>query len=313
MPIKQLYLHIGRGKTGTTAIQRFLSVHRAELLAAGLHYLEADEAARMGHQNFAKSFICHPPPYMEMPPHLERARDEVRAELVASTAPHALLSSENLTLADIPALASFCRDAVDTARIKIIFFARSQDELVESQYNQMIKLALCQKTFSEYLDSELEELDFAALLAPWSAEFGKENIIARVFDSACDSIRDFLSCLPLPADFATQPETDAASANASVGHLALQAFRALNAYEFQQQRRLYQRLNEIIRPHDQPALFFDSGQARAFRERFRTSNEQFLREYLDRAGSDLGGRKYSDAERDRISAEIRKLRKIVAI
>ncbi len=94
-------------------------------------------------------------------------------------------------MADIPALASFCLEAVGTARIKIIFFARSQDELVESQYNQMIKLALCRKTFCEYLDSELEELDFAASLAPWAAEFGKENIIARVFDAASDSVRDF--------------------------------------------------------------------------------------------------------------------------
>ena len=48
----------------------------------------------------------------------------------------------------------------------------------------MVKLALCKKTFAEYVSSELEELDFTALLAPWSAQFGKENIITRVFDAA---------------------------------------------------------------------------------------------------------------------------------
>ena len=98
VPIENLYLHIGSGKTGTTAIQRFLSLHRAELLAAGLHYVAADDGARMGQQNFAKSFIRHPPSYMEMPAHPERAREEVRKELVNSASPHALLSSENLTL-----------------------------------------------------------------------------------------------------------------------------------------------------------------------------------------------------------------------
>ncbi len=90
-------------------------------------------------------------------------------------------------------------------------------------------------------------------------------------------------------------------------------FRTLNAYEFPQQRRVYQRLNEIIRPHDQPALFFDSEKASAFRDRFRVSNEKFLREYLGRAGSDLRGKKYSDAERRPYSDEIRKLQKTVAI
>lgn len=310
MPIENLYLHIGRGKTGTTAIQRFLGAHRTKLLAGGVHYVAADDGAGMGHQNFAKSFIRHPPSYMEMPAHPECAREAVREELVHSAGSHALLSSENLTLADISELARFGRETVGAARIKIIFFARSQDELVESQYNQMVKLALCQKTFAEYVNSELEELDFAALLAPWAAQFGKENIITRVFDAAGESVLDdFLRCLPLQAGFAAQPEPDAASSNASVGYLALQIFRTLNEFEFPQQRGLYQRLNETIRQFDQPALFFDSEQARAFRDRFRASNEQFFREYLGREGSDLGGRKYSDAERDRIGAAIQDLLK----
>jgi hypothetical protein len=309
VPIKNLYLHIGRGKTGSTAIQRFLSVHRAELLAVGMHYVAAGDVARMGHQSFAKSFIRQPPPYMEMPAHAERAREEVREELTGSGSPNALLSSENLTLAEIGELAHFCREAAPAARVRIIFFARSQDELVESQYNQMIKLALCRKTFADYLESDLDELDFSALLAPWAAQFGKENIIAQVFDAAGERVLDdFLRCLPLPAKFAIEPERDAASSNSSVGYLALRIFRTLNEFEFPEQRRFYQRLNEIILPFDQPALFFDSRQARAFRDRFRASNEWFLREYLGREGSDLGGRKYSDGERDRICAAIRNLR-----
>ena len=83
----------------------------------------------------------------------------------------------------------------------------------------------------------------------------------------------------------------------------------MNRFEFPSQRALYRQLNETIKPMDLPPLFFNSADARAFRERFRSSNEVFIREYLAGQGDDLGGRKYSDAERDRIYNEIQKLRK----
>lgn len=309
--MQDLYLHIGRGKTGTTAIQRFMSTHRAELRAHGLHYVEADDAAQMGQQNFTKSFIHHPPSYMEMPAHLERSREAVRTELVSVALPHCLLSSENFTLADIPELADFLARSLGSATtIKVIFFARSQDELAESQYNQMVKLALCDKTFEDYIETELDELDFAALLAPWAARFGKENIIARVYDGTESAVVDhFLACLPISFSTNSGRQQEASSSNSSVGYLALQLFRILNRFEFPSQRALYRQLNETIKPMDLPPLFFNSADARAFRERFRSSNEVFIREYLAGQGDDLGGRKYSDAERDRIYNEIQKLRK----
>ena len=307
--MQNLYLHIGRGKTGTTAIQRFLSAHREGLRAQGLHYVEADDTAQMGHQDFAKSFIHRAPSYMKMPAHPERSRAAVRAELVSSASPNGLLSSENFTLADIPELADFFARSLGGAKIKIIFFARSQDELAESQYNQMVKLALCAKTFEEYIATELDELDFPALLDPWAAHFGKDNIIARVYDGTeSNVIQDFLGCLPLSFVADAGPDEEAPSSNPSVGYLALQIFRVLNRFEFPAQRALYEQLNETVKPIDLPPLFFNSAEARAFRDRFRSSNQFFIREYQGGRGDDLGGRKYSDAERDRIYHQIQKLR-----
>jgi hypothetical protein len=309
--IEKLYLHIGRGKTGTTAIQHFLSNHREILRASGLHYVEAGDEGKIGHQDFAKSFIVDPPPYMHMPARPENAREAVRAELARSGLPNALLSSENFTLAEVSEVARFFAQSLGIAEIKIIFFVRSQDELAESQYNQMVKLALCHKTFDQFVVTELDELDFSAVLAPWAAQFGKSNIIVRVFDAKRnDAVADFLSCLPLHAlDLNLKEVQDAVSINASVGFLALEIFRALNRFEFPQQRALYRRLHDAVEPNDLPPVFFSSEQARAFRDRFRASNGFLIHEYLGGQGDDLGGRRYSDAERDRIFARIQQLRK----
>ena len=44
--------------------------------------------------------------------------------------------------------------------------------------------AVSEKTFAEYIETELDELDFSALLAPWAERFGKSAIIARVSDGS---------------------------------------------------------------------------------------------------------------------------------
>jgi hypothetical protein len=286
-----------------------LSAQRESLRRRGVHYLESDDQAQMGHQNFAKSFIKNPPAYMEMPSGLEAARDAVRLELMSSTSSTALLSSENLTLADVSELADFFSRSLGSVRIRIIFFARSQDELAESQYNQMVKLALTAKSFADYVASELDELDFAALLAPWAAHFGRENIIARVFDASGNRvIEDFLSCLFTPGtDLGLRKE--APILNPSVGYLATELFRSLNRFQLPQQRALYDRLNKVMQAFDLPPIYFNSSEARVFREQFRNSNEVFLSDYLGRNGSDLAGRKYSDVERDTIYQQIQTLKK----
>lgn len=310
MRVKNLYLHIGRGKTGTTAIQSFLSSNREILRQHGLHYVLADDAGRgLGHQNFAKSFIDKPPYYMKMPVRPERFQEAVAEELLRATESNVLLSSENLTLANVEKLADFFIAILGSVTIKIIFFARSQDELAESQYNQMIKLAVCKKTFDEYIETELDELDFFALLSPWAQRFGKSNMITRVYDgSRATVIDDFLTCLDLPSQFTSFASAQDSSSNESVGYLALEIFRVLNAFDFPRKGGVYALLNQAIKAVDLPPLFFNAQQARAFRDRFRASNEFFIQEYLGRRGDDLGGRKYSDAERDKIYASIQKVK-----
>ncbi len=311
--MKTIYLHIGRGKTGTTALQHFLSANREALLAAGVDYLlTGDGGHGRGHQAFAKSFIVAPPGYMDMPDGLAELRQRTGQEICDSLAPAVLLSSENFPLVDIPALVAWLANLPIKARVKIIFFARSQDELAESEYNQMVKLKREARPFAVYADA-LEGADYAAECDAWAAVFGADAITARVYDAARDTIvSDFLGCLPLPADTindlgTARTNAPMAVANRSLGARALQVLLMLNAITFEDRKAVQGTLLAALGPEDIPAVLMDAHTAAGYRARFSASNARFLRRYLGREGSDLGGRRFEDATRDRLHAQVRAL------
>ena len=304
-----VYLHIGRAKTGTTAIQNYMSAHRATLLARDVHYVYADDCgAGHGHQTFAKSFIKELPSYMVPPHDPDTIRQQVGSEIREATAQTIVLSSENFTLAHIPDVHAFFDRHPVSFDIKIILFARSQDELVESQYNQMVKLKRERRPFLEYVETEIETYDFMHWARQWSRHFGDENIICRLFDnSSGDSITQFLSCFSDVDPTLDSAFSDPASErprNPSVGFKALSVARLLNTVEMNDRELVYQAIFERFANHDLPALFFNSDTAREFRSRFAESNLAFTERYFDRAQSDLGGRRYTDDERDQIREEI---------
>lgn len=307
--MKTLYLHIGRGKTGTTAIQGYLSARRQELLAAGVDYLRPEGTGPAGgHQAFAKSFIARLPDYMEPPPEGD-IRGRMARAIADSTAPACLISSENFPLADIAALGAWVRGLAVPVSVRVIFFVRSQDELAESEYNQMVKLKRVTCSLAEYAETRLEGVDYAAECAAWAAVFGAGNLLCRIFDAAAgDAVARFLSCLPVrPGLPAPAPGSDPAYANRSLGARALMVARLLNGVRIEDREALYARLFAAFEGHDLPALLFSAAEARAFRARFADSNARFSERYLGRSLPDLGGRRHSDADRDRLFAAAARL------
>lgn len=299
--MKTVFLHIGRGKTGTTALQKYLADSRALLLDAGVQYLQAGDRGG-GHQHFAKSFITAPPGFMTPAQDPQTIRAATAAEIVASTAPALLISSENFPLADIDALRDWFAALPTDLRIKVIFFARSQDELVESEYNQMVKLKRETRSTTDYA-ATIDGADYFAECEGWAARFGRENILARVYDGAAqDTLAQFLSCLPggLVPDPALPKATSTAYANRSLGARALLMAQQLNRVEIRDRDALYRRLFAAFDGHDMPAVLFSADQARALRARFAHSNAQFFATYLGTVQNDLGGRRYDDATRDRL-------------
>jgi len=303
-----IYLHIGRGKTGTTALQRYMAAAQETMLAAGVHYVRAAGGGRgSGHQDFAKSFIRDLPRYMTPPRRPEAAREAVADEIRRSAADHIVLSSENFELADSGDVRRYFARLLGSYRITIIYLVRSQDELAESEYNQMLKLKREVRSFADYLENELEGYDYNAVAGRWERYFGRENMICGIYDAArSDIVSQFLASLPV--DLCAGQREAISGVNASIGIKACIAARILNTLGLDDRQRLYDLVLEGLADNDIPALWFDSDQARRFRQRFAASNKAFTGRYVGPEHEDLRGRRYTDERRDEIRARIRALK-----
>lgn len=309
--MKTIFLHIGRGKTGTTFLQRFLATNRAALLDQGFDYLLADDGGRgVGHQQFAKSFISRLPELMEPAQNPDEVRRQVYDQVLKSRASNILISSENFPLADLTALHAFFADVPEPLEVKIILFVRSQDELAESEYNQLIKLKPVSCSFAEYVHKHLEDVDYFALATDWVNHFGVQNFFTRVYDGVrADVVAQFLSILPgVETDMSRYSLPDREAQNASLGLRALTVLRMLNGTGLEDRTPLYENIIRALSTDDMPALFFDSASAANFRNSFADSNRAFSRTFLGREVADLGGRRYSDSVRDALRTRITDLR-----
>jgi hypothetical protein len=284
-----------------------LSEARAELAAQGVQYVFADDNANgTGHQQFAKSFIANPPSVMVRAVATEKVRKDVFDEISAAQAPSILLSSENFPLADLPALVAFFGALPRAFSVKIVLFARSQDELAESQYNQLVKLKREMRPFAEFAHGELGDCDFFEEAIKWERHFGRDNVICHIYDAKSDAVEQFLRCIPcirpelLSATLRSRRFRD----NSSIGMKALVVARILSSVELNNREKLYAEIFAKLSKDDLPALLIDSRQARELRSRFAESNRAFTRRFLGDPTDDLGGRRYSDDDRDRIRAAI---------
>jgi len=276
-------LHIGRGKTGTTALQKFLSTNRPLLERQGVYYPHAGDAAShphpdsAGHQEFAKACMAELPAGM-VPSMNPAILAETAAELRQSGLRQFLFSSENLTLANPEVVKSFFTDVLGPSRFRIVFYARSQDELAESQYSQDVKYGGEVLDFRAFVTSHLDEVEFDRTLEPWERVFGRDSIVARIYDAGSRGlIADFFAALDLELGGAQEVR---ASTNESLGFMAVEVLRRLNVHKLRGNRMLFDSMQAFLRAHDRPALYFSPEEARAFRERFAESNARFTLRYM---------------------------------
>ena len=306
--MKTIYLHIGIGKTGTTKLQEHLSKCHETLKSNGVHYvLKGGGLQGHGHQAFAKSCISDIPSYMELTGNIQDQRRAVLDEIANEQADTFLLSSENFAVANPADVLSAFDTITDELAFKIILFVRSQDELIESEDNQLIKVRKETMTLEEYRETFFEG-DFMALATRWGAAFGEENLICRIYDAKkMDVITDFFSCLPIEASnlaIADTTEPTRAKVNQSLGAMAF--FSKLAENDDQSIPDNFD-LGKSL-----PAILMDSQMARKIRSDFAQSNFSFTEKYIGQATEEIGGRRYTDAERDQFYASCEKLKQSIS-
>ncbi|HVX35468.1 MAG TPA: hypothetical protein VHC71_04535 [Hyphomicrobium sp.] len=183
------------GKAGSTAIQSFLNDNRGILAKNGFVY-----------PNMWHHLLAHKwgggwiPQYI-----LDRAniteRWKALQQAVAGDARQRafILSSERLAAAalEFNDVASYIAGLFGEIPTKIVLYLRPQEDLAESEYKQRVHGGL-RISFDEYVSNLPPYFDFEALLVPWTAAFGAENIIVRRY-TRDNLVADFLEAVGIPA------------------------------------------------------------------------------------------------------------------
>lgn len=216
---KTIYLHIGHYKTGTTALQVFLSNNQKRLVRRGVDYAEElrnhakhSSLAFSIYRKAGVSTLMHG--YADPTPP-EKIWRRLFDHASASPAPAVLVSSEEfMRMGAHPRAAEILRDIVTPEMrrfdIRVIAYLRSPGAHLRSWYNQLIKMSAAPPDFNAAVRSVMEPVhyDYGQALRPWVDIFGPEAVMVRPYreDLRLDNglFRDFLAALGV--DFDCRPK-----------------------------------------------------------------------------------------------------------
>jgi hypothetical protein len=229
-PKKTLILHIGMGKTGTTAVQKAMWRNRAVLARAGIAYPDIGATAGAHHliSPHVLPHLSHRAPWRRF-----RAPAEWAPKVAALRQPRVFMSSELISSAEPAAVAAFCAALEPWFDLHVCIYLRRQDDMIAAVYAQGVRGGIQRRPIATVFDGRLPHYDYMARLAPWEAALGRNRIIVRPYERRQfpqgDLIRDiFLHALgldDLPPGFVHDPD---ANLNARLSIPAMEFRRLVN-------------------------------------------------------------------------------------
>jgi hypothetical protein len=276
MPDRTLYLHIGAHKTGSSAIQSFLSANSAALAARGVAYPfpGSDAGATITTGNAARLNKYLLGNGQDFEGYLAGIREAARH------CHSVVLSNEQLFFTSRGREAEIAGLFADYS-LRIIVYLRRQDDWIESLCNQTIKY-----NGSTTYDHRrfLRFIDYARPVRDWGAVVGAGNVIVRRYGSdaarGASFLRDFVAVFADPV----QPGLDypVRVVNPRLGAEGLELMCALNAcrYPAAVHRRLRDALLaefSLSRHPGPPARILSASERRAILDAAHASNEDLAR------------------------------------
>lgn len=170
---KEIYLHIGTPKTGTSALQKFLVENRFELERRGFSYPK-HSLGEYGISSGNGQEIVN----IGLEYGAEKARDYLSSLVKKAKSKKVLISSEAFY-----ACPELMYEVVPNATV-IVYF-RNQIDLLESSYNQAVKREGQKAPFSRALRRVIFDKDSfytGELVLKWVELFGLKNVIFRVYE-----------------------------------------------------------------------------------------------------------------------------------
>jgi len=184
--MKSLIIHIGTAKTGTTALQKYLSDNNELLKKRGWYYMEwentdvSDDIKTECNRGCVNGAIPAAASYGFWS---EEQQNTVWRELKEKLQMYNVILSEECiwdnTVIKTEEIIQYFKSHYSD--IKIIVYLRRQDMYGESLWNQGVKEYLESKTVMEHIASN-ENLQYLNKLEKIEAIIGKENLIVRVYE-----------------------------------------------------------------------------------------------------------------------------------
>jgi hypothetical protein len=167
--MKQVFLHIGTHKTGTTSLQFFMHKNRQRLVELGYLYPSQSQA----HQNLAFTLMSDPRANYQAD-----TWEETISEIENKGLNKIIISSEAFLESGKLEFIEQVAEKLKKYQTKIIIYLRRQDKKIESNYNQNLKTGVFVGSADSYIQVTGTP-NYLKIINEWSQFFGKENIIVR--------------------------------------------------------------------------------------------------------------------------------------
>ena len=211
----KLFLHIGLGKTGTTAIQFWLAANRTQLAGHGWFYPAIGYFERgRAHHALSHKWGGWIKPELLAGRNLDAEWCALRDHIAAASDDSAfIVSSERFAAASMDprysTMLPYLSDVLRGIDVRIVIYLRRHDDLAEAYYKQMVKAGLTTAPIEDFVQNLPPEFDFSELQKRWGGAFGADRLIVRWYEPMMwpdgDVVRDFRAALGISDDSAYLP------------------------------------------------------------------------------------------------------------
>ena len=257
-----LYIHLGAHKTGSSYIQRLLSLNNYQLYRHGYIYID---------YNFISSFEDFDDCLSQLYHHYGN-----RDDLTYVVSYEGFCGSIINGYLDVDQMAQKIQHITTNFDVRLILYIRRQDQLVESMYVQEIKTGYS-LDFQSFIDAlPSGSFDWAHIIKQYEYYFPQHPITIVPFKSASRSSHqdighNFLSTIGLSDIPITYPNT---FINPSYNHTAVDIQRYANQFLDKTSQHILRRHLTYYYPKDPqtPYCFFSHQERLSFLDSFMASN-----------------------------------------
>jgi hypothetical protein len=219
---EQVILHLGRPKTGTTAIQSFLRLNRSRLETQGISYVGNFAPLAKPYPDYARMLQA------SSPGEYQDAIRRLKAAILSRPQPNLIYSNE-IHYCSHKVLRAY-KAAVDTLPLVVVVYLRRQDEDLQAQYMQRV-VDPDVREMRTISDLDKRNLNLLQMLTVYDEIFGAYKLVPRIYGKSLfyqkDIFSDFFFATGLSfPEGSTWP--DRSTSNISRGRLYIEILRLAN-------------------------------------------------------------------------------------